>query len=1563
MASTIIGDRAKSGAIDRRSFAAYVAFFLSGASSLIFQTIWTRMLHHVFGATSVAISTVLTVFMAGLGLGAWLGGKYAHRIKHPIITYAIAEIGVGVWGLVVPLLVRSDGWLATVNGFLRAELGAESGLFMIARFLCVAPILIIPTTLMGSTLPLLTRHFVRGQHGAREAGARVGVLYAINTLGAATGPLLSAFFLMPMFGLTVTNFVACSLNLTLAALIWVSRRSLLEGTWKPGQALGFWPGTADPEDTEAKRIEALDKPREETTAEAAKEVATDGEGEDEQAIVGADAEPEGDDAKNVDASPEREKQAASDGAANKASKKPKKRKKAKGSSAKPSSGATTDERFGDDAAAARRSGFELPIPELARKAAFLTFAASGAAALAYEVVWSRALAMTIGSSIYSFALILETFLVGIAAGSAAMSAFLGQKAKPYLGIAITAVGLVLLANIPWAVDIVDPQDTTTRFEGSPRIFFLLSLVYIAPIVLAAVWVTMRMRVERLSDIVFREGVEGWKPLITVLIASIPVAAAVVNTMRFPGHLPKIILTVVALVAAFLVIASLLSRAPVLLVAIIQLFIAAATVASYVWQDEIPYAFAQLVVSIPSRQLPDHVGTVWIFNMLTIALCTFPASLGMGAMFPLTVRVWTAGGDKIARDVAVVYTGNTIGSIVGSWLPGFVLFALVGSERTLHLGVALNMLLALMMLIAGAADPNEDQRWWTWRRLWGVVLPALAAFSLAASAYPVLVDDWRWWTRAGAALGFLVLSVLVYQWLRAQSGGGIAKRSEPGDAGAGASMGGNSGSSGLGIVMSVVPVTAAVALAAVAIDPSVATEWALGAVYWFLRAFLVLAGAVASWACWREGALPPGVPDAQPDQPDAEGPYRSGKLTGDAKAARSKGGPGPDLPTWHAVTVYILSPLIPALLALLWLGTKHPDSVLRWNRTQMTLGVFRVSLAEGMLDPDSWGAPDLVYYNDGLTTTVSVERWGRHYALKNNGKVDASNGDDMPTQINVAAYPLLLHPRGPQDLDVAIVGFGSGVTVGTALNFPVRRVDVIELERSIPEAARYFEDVNHLDYRLDHWPFVQMDRLTVINDDGRNFLASTRQQYDVIISEPSNPWITGVSDLFTVDHWRITKQRLRPGGIYCQWVQLYELSPENIKTIYRTFASQFDHVVVLSADDRSSDTVMLGSDQPITLDLERVRSYFGDVECQRDDPQGHCYCETDPQTQEVVNPTCPGRIATELQRANIYSPFDIFARTLLVSREEVMAYTNIEYHRRGDEMVPDPGSTNSGACQAPACVREPAVLNTDDNARIEFAAPRDLIGFSRYEGYLSTIYSEEWPYGHPRGAIAGFGEGDDAARNYAELAMSMIAHGRYGWAGDFIERSQQVGRARETAVALEVLTHLLTSENEPTIQIEPPIPGPEMDRDTARALTEGFDAVRDSVDQRAYGAALIAMENIPAPLRLHSGAGMRFLYGYLLYKAADGSFAQYRASIEHLEDLTRTEPDYVLRHPEVWYFLARSQDAEGNYSQALRAMRAYVEARLVPVNNDADEVPEPGPHEAPSTDAEGEAPKLEHDDHG
>ena len=211
-------------------------------------------------------------------------------------------------------------------------------------------------------------------------------------------------------------------------------------------------------------------------------------------------------------------------------------------------------------------------------------------------------------------------------------------------------------------------------------------------------------------------------------------------------------------------------------------------------------------------------------------------------------------------------------------------------------------------------------------------------------------------------------------------------------------------------------------------------------------------------------------------------------------------------------------------------------------------------------------------------------------------------------------------------------------------------------------------------------------------------------------------------------------------------------------------------------------------------------------------------------------------------------------------------------------------------------------------------------------------------------------------------MSLISHGRYELAAQYIEAAQESGRATETAVALEVLTHLLTEEHEPPIHVEPPTPGPEMDPDTAEQLVEGFAHVRAAVDRGEFGEALHAIEDIPSPLRLHSGPAMRFLYGYLLYKAAGGTFSQYRAAAETLADLVATDEAFVDSHPEVLYYLARSHDAEGEYDQALVHMRAYVEARLTTTHSDLVDTAEAPVTEAPTSDAPGESDKTEHDVH-
>src|SRR5215475_12475662 len=196
-------------------------FFLSGASGLVFEAVWTRELTLVFGSTALAMSTVLSVFMGGLALGSWLAGRFADRIADRLRAYALAEAGVGLYALVVPLVLT--GYPA-LNAAMYRVLGASPVGLSLARFVAAALLLLVPTTLMGATLPLLSRHFVRDD-GTSVAGT-VGRLYAINTFGAVVGTFVGGFVLLPGVGVRATNYSAAATNLLLATAVWLARGRL-----------------------------------------------------------------------------------------------------------------------------------------------------------------------------------------------------------------------------------------------------------------------------------------------------------------------------------------------------------------------------------------------------------------------------------------------------------------------------------------------------------------------------------------------------------------------------------------------------------------------------------------------------------------------------------------------------------------------------------------------------------------------------------------------------------------------------------------------------------------------------------------------------------------------------------------------------------------------------------------------------------------------------------------------------------------------------------------------------------------------------------------------------------------------------------------------------------------------------------------------------------------------------------------------------------------------------------------------------------------------------------------
>ncbi len=224
--------------------------------------------------------------------------------------------------------------------------------------------------------------------------------------------------------------------------------------------------------------------------------------------------------------------------------------------------------------------------------------------------------------------------------------------------------------------------------------------------------------------------------------------------------------------------------------------------------------------------------------------------------------------------------------------------------------------------------------------------------------------------------------------------------------------------------------------------------------------------------------------------------------------------------------------------------------------------------------------DLLFYKDSLNATVSVHRKGNAIYLKVGGKTDASNGIDMSTQVMSGHVPMLLHPN-PQS--ALVIGLGSGVTLGSVSRYPVKLLDCAELDPAVVEGARYFHDYN---YAVHDDPRTRM-----FVADGRNFLLASPDKYDVIISEPSNPWMAGVATLFTKQFYELATKRLATGGIMCQWLQLYRIFPEDVKLILRTYHSVFPYVTVWSTIP--GDLLLIGSMEPLDLDFERVAKRMAD----------------------------------------------------------------------------------------------------------------------------------------------------------------------------------------------------------------------------------------------------------------------------------------------------------------------------------------------------------------------------------
>ncbi len=260
----------------------------------------------------------------------------------------------------------------------------------------------------------------------------------------------------------------------------------------------------------------------------------------------------------------------------------------------------------------------------------------------------------------------------------------------------------------------------------------------------------------------------------------------------------------------------------------------------------------------------------------------------------------------------------------------------------------------------------------------------------------------------------------------------------------------------------------------------------------------------------------------------------------------------------------------ALISLTW-----PFS---WNQQLMNSGVYIYAPKYSQMGGIDKVLADekviKVYEGRDATVAVHESNDGSNRFFTVNGKTDGGTGRDMATQLLVGHLPLLLHPS-PRE--VLVIGLGTGITLRGLAEHPTDRIDCVEISPEVVAAAAYFEETNG---SALHHPKVKL----FVND-GRNLLLTSPQQYDVIVSEPSNPWQTGNANLFTADFYHLATQRLKPNGLFCQWIGLYDITPENLRTLFNTFLKEFPKTMLFKA---GTDLILVGAHHELSFDYRDLR---------------------------------------------------------------------------------------------------------------------------------------------------------------------------------------------------------------------------------------------------------------------------------------------------------------------------------------------------------------------------------------
>ncbi len=274
---------------------------------------------------------------------------------------------------------------------------------------------------------------------------------------------------------------------------------------------------------------------------------------------------------------------------------------------------------------------------------------------------------------------------------------------------------------------------------------------------------------------------------------------------------------------------------------------------------------------------------------------------------------------------------------------------------------------------------------------------------------------------------------------------------------------------------------------------------------------------------------------------------------------------------------LLAPLAVSLVAALCLAARGPTAV--WRHSGIGAGRARIPAgadANRLRDWMQLRRRAIVWETDGAEASVAMSRGGG-VAFLVNGKSDGDSLGDAGTQIMFPLIGAILHPDPRHSL---VIGLGTGESAGWLAALPMmEQVDVAEIEPAIARIAAECAPLNH--------DVLRHPKVRVVFNDAREVVQTTQRQYDLIASEPSNPYRAGVASLYTLDFYQAVSRRLKPGGLFVQWLQGYEIDIPTVRMVLATLHRAFPHVEVWEA--KTNDLVLVCGREPLSYDQQRLRS--------------------------------------------------------------------------------------------------------------------------------------------------------------------------------------------------------------------------------------------------------------------------------------------------------------------------------------------------------------------------------------